>query len=373
MSYNKFVTSPPKDASILIVDEVQNVDNSNGNTFKHIMRWIDLHPKCPVVLMTATPIFDSPEELRGIGMLLRVADRDTNITPGVVRKLFAGKVSLYNGAPAFTFPEVKMRIVKCEMSTHQSSWYKKSVEAERNRNGKIRLVDAVDNFYIKSRQKSNVVYPNGLSSSDFGTSHMDRLASYSTKIFELTNRLRKGKLAFIYTSFTGAYGIGFLTTVLDKLGYTNIKKGVGKMRYAIWSGEQTMREKDNIRSIFNSEENDGGGKLQIIIGSPAIKEGVSLFRVRQVHILEAYWNHSRLEQIYGRAVRYCSHKRLPKEKRNVTIYIYCAYTGKGRPIPEESIDLYMLMLADAKRKECKPYLDALAACAVDKNKYLASG
>jgi hypothetical protein len=176
-------------------------------------------------------------------------------------------------------------------------------------------------------------------------------------------------LAFIYSSFTGAYGIGFLSMVLQKQGWKPFSNGAGKRRFAIWSGEQTSREKDRIREVFNSVENDDGSQLQIIIGSPAIKEGVSLFRVRQVHILEAYWNHSRLEQIYGRAVRYCSHKRLAAADRNVTIYIYCAVLGRGRATPEESIDLYMLHMADEKRKEARPYLDALKQCAVDKNKY----
>ena len=46
-----------------------------------------------------------------------------------------------------------------------------------------------------------------------------------------------------------------------------------------------------------------------------------LLRERQVHILEADWGHSRLEQIYGRVVRFCSHKTLPKDEHNVIIYI----------------------------------------------------
>jgi superfamily II DNA or RNA helicase len=60
------------------------------------------------------------------------------------------------------------------------------------------------------------------------------------------------------------------------------------------------------------------------LGSPAIKEGVSLLRVRQVHIIEPYWNMSRLEQVIGRAIRFCSHKDVEPEKRVVKVYIYIA-------------------------------------------------
>lgn len=366
MSYNRFFTHPPRSASCIIIDEVQNVDNVNGNIFKKLVHWVDNHD-IPVILLTATPIFDSPNELAGIARLMKLDY--TEITPATIPTIFAGSVSYYTGAPAYTYPEITIKIKKCLMSQHQSSWYKKQVEAEM-KNGSIQLVTTTDSFYIKSRQKANVVYPSGLTTSKFTRSHIDKLEVYSAKVAALIKQLKKNKLAFIYTSFTGAYGIEFITTVLNALGYKSFKENKGgKRTYAVWSGNQSIKEKDNIRETFNSEANDDGSLLQIIIGSPAIKEGVSLFRCRQVHILETYWNHSRLEQIYGRAVRYCSHKRLPKEDRNVTIYIYCAIVSTSDPTPENSIDLYMLQIADNKRTQNKPYLDALISSAVDKNKY----
>jgi hypothetical protein len=120
--------------------------------------------------------------------------------------------------------------------------------------------------------------------------------------------------------------------------------------------------------VFNRADNDSAKQLQLVIGSSSIKEGVTLLRVRKVMIMEGLWNHSSLEQIYGRAVRYCSHKSLPTEDRTVDIYIYAAVTNNSRavPTPEVSIDLHMLNLADKKRAECEQYLQALINCAVDK-------
>jgi hypothetical protein len=53
-------------------------------------------------------------------------------------------------------------------------------------------------------------------------------------------------------------------------------------------------------------------------------EGISLRNVRQVHIMEPYWNMVRIEQVKGRAVRICSHMDLPIEERNVEIFTYIA-------------------------------------------------
>ena len=53
-------------------------------------------------------------------------------------------------------------------------------------------------------------------------------------------------------------------------------------------------------------------------------EGVSLNNIRQIHIMEPWYNISRNEQIIGRGVRQCSHIKLPFEKRNLTVFNYVA-------------------------------------------------
>ena len=74
-----------------------------------------------------------------------------------------------------------------------------------------------------------------------------------------------------------------------------------------------------------------------MLGSPSIKEGVSLLRVQQVHMMEPYWNMSRMLQIMGRAVRFCSHKDVPKNKRIVKIYLYLAsYPGEKTIDPKKA-------------------------------------
>jgi len=97
-----------------------------------------------------------------------------------------------------------------------------------------------------------------------------------------------------------------------------------------------------------------------MLGSPSIKEGVSLLRVSQVHILEPYWNLSRIKQIIGRAIRFCSHKDLPKRRNFVDIYLYLAtYPGK------KTIDQYIWNLAKKKNKLIKSFEIALKEMAID--------
>jgi hypothetical protein len=85
--------------------------------------------------------------------------------------------------------------------------------------------------------------------------------------------------------------------------------------------------------------------------------------------MEGYWNHPYLEQVYGRVDRYCSHKRLPVDERNVKIYLYASYADKPAPTPEQSIDLYMLSIADRKKEEQIPWYQALVNVALDRLVY----
>lgn len=405
-SYNTFASDghhkTDSDTPAIIVDEVQNINNPKGTFYNAVFSWIKKHPKASIIIMSATPLFDNTSELYGLAKLLygwawsdpkknakiiesvESLSDSSNITPQLVKKLFHAKTpsdnkslklrptftSFYAGAPDFTFPETHIHVKKCEMSAFQTKWYKSQVAAELTKTGKIRMEQIANNFYIKSRQRSNVTFPKGL---DGKLSELTKsliksdLAAYSCKWAALIKKLNKGQLSFIYTAFTGPAGIEGICHILKAFGWKDfMKDGPGPRRFAIWSGDESLSQKDTLRATFNDPKNNNASQIQIVIGSPAIKEGVSLFRVRQVHIMEAYWNHSRLEQIYGRAVRYCSHKRLDPAERRVDIYIYAGVT-KGaiittrRPAtPKNSIDLYMLDMADKKRDAADKIIRVLA-------------
>jgi hypothetical protein len=98
--------------------------------------------------------------------------------------------------------------------------------------------------------------------------------------------------------------------------------------------------------MVKSKENANGQIIKVVIASSIATEGIDFKRIREVHILQPWYNLNRSEQIIGRAVRTCSHIDLPKEKRNVTIYLHAStYDTK-----QESIDIRTYRLAEKKQK-----------------------
>ena len=72
---------------------------------------------------------------------------------------------------------------------------------------------------------------------------------------------------------------------------------------------------------------------------------------------------SRLDQVIGRAVRFCSHKDLPRDERNVSIYIYLTIDkSKTNPI---SIDQQILSIALRKQILINEFETVLKKSAID--------
>jgi superfamily II DNA or RNA helicase len=109
-------------------------------------------------------------------------------------------------------------------------------------------------------------------------------------------------------------------------------------------------------NIFKEEDGKiidiSGEIIKVVLISQAGSEGLDFKGIRQVHILEPYWNFSRIAQILGRAVRYCSHKALPEEQRSVDAYIYLA----THPNEALTVDQYIAKLAHQKSKIIQEFL-----------------
>jgi hypothetical protein len=96
----------------------------------------------------------------------------------------------------------------------------------------------------------------------------------------------------------------------------------GADRFAIFSGEQSMEDKQAILKTMTHPSNIRGGKIKVLLISKSGTEGLDLKNVRYVHILEPYWNFSLIQQVIARGVRYRSHEALPEDERNVQTIIY---------------------------------------------------
>jgi hypothetical protein len=153
-------------------------------------------------------------------------------------------------------------------------------------------------------------------------------------------------------------GITIFSLVLEKNGYTRLT--VSKNTKGVWKfnvDEKTAKNKKFIVfdssdqektailiNLFNNEikelppnlqkqamemnsipddhDNANGSIVKAFLITKSGSEGISLRNVRNVHIIEPYWNYTRVLQTIGRAVRAHSHSDLPKEKQTVTPYVY---------------------------------------------------
>ena len=191
---------------------------------------------------------------------------------------------------------------------------------------------------------------------------LQNVSEYAIKFFKIFKKIKQSEgPTFVYSNFKDLGGLRSFIKFIEYHGYKNYKiHGEGPNRFSVWSGDESTRIKEEIKSIFNKKENKDGSRIKIMLGSPSIREGVSFKRIRQVHILEPYWNMSRILQIIGRAIRFCSHKDVPKANRNVEVFLYLATRTK-----EETIDQYIWKLAKEKDKLIQTFERALKEVAVD--------
>jgi hypothetical protein len=117
-------------------------------------------------------------------------------------------------------------------------------------------------------------------------------------------------------------------------------------KYAMITGDPRLSPNNNFEiKGLTGEDNKDGYKVKVVLISLAGSEGIDLKCIRQVHIMDPWYNMNRIEQIVGRAVRNFSHKELPFEKRNVEIFLYGTVLENNN---KETVDLYLYRMAENK-------------------------
>jgi hypothetical protein len=135
-------------------------------------------------------------------------------------------------------------------------------------------------------------------------------------------------------------------------------------RYSMITGDQRLSPNNDFEvKGLTGEDNVNGEKIKVILISKAGSEGIDLKFIRQVHILDPWYNMNRIEQIIGRAVRNFSHKDLPFEKRNVEIFMHSTIFEENNR--EETADLYIYRVAEYKAIQIGKVTRLLKETAVD--------
>ena len=210
--------------------------------------------------------------------------------------------------------------------------------------------------------------------------NQEALTQYSPKFLACLENIQNPEYSgshLLYSQFRTLEGIGIFKLVLEANGFvelkvrkTNIRPSnietmdlneigltednvIGESKYvidvpkdkwnapkfALYTGTETIEEKEMIRNIFNSDwdslpepllsqvkqmgtYNFNGDICKILMITASGAEGINLKNVRYVHLIEPYWHPVRIEQVIGRARRICSHKDLPPELRNIETFLY---------------------------------------------------
>ena len=127
-----------------------------------------------------------------------------------------------------------------------------------------------------------------------------------------------------YLNYIILEGLHMLKIYLKYFGYYKYsdKRSIEYHRYGEFTGESDAKDRSQVLELVENSNNVDGRYMKIIFFSSAGAEGISMFSINQMHIIEPFWNEARIEQIIGRGIRYCSHKWLPIDKRIVYIFRY---------------------------------------------------
>ena len=209
-------------------------------------------------------------------------------------------------------------------------------------------------------------------SNDFFTP--EALQTYSPKFLNVLENIQDPAyqgLHLVYSQFRSAEGIGLFTLVLNKNGFTQFKikknptglwkidipeEDEGKPTYGLYTGTETVEEKEIVRKIYNGEwddipdsigsvlkskyrNNNMGEVIKVFMITSSGSEGINLRNTRYVHLMDPYWHPVRSEQVIGRARRICSHKDLPQALQTVEVFVYLMVFTEEQLKSDEAIEL----------------------------------
>jgi len=408
---------------IIIIDEAHNLRIQKDKTtdvevYNQFFRFLHLVVNCKVLLLTGTPMKDSPAEIASISNLLLPLDKqfpteEDFLTQYMIenngtyvmkqdmmekfKKKIKGIISFLR-EPESSVPKKflgkKMGTLKhftvfpTYMSSFQTKGYSKAYTDEK---------ETKKGVFTDSREASLFVYPDG----SFGKAGFEKYIqegksstfSLSPKLREaltkggnsrenILNNLRKFSSTyaaviekiintkgncFVYSSIVRGSGAILFSLVLELFGFskaTSGKETTKELRYAILTHNTvTIKQIRKLNYRFNKEDNVDGDYIKVIIGSKAVSEGFSFNNVVFECILTPHWNYSETAQAIARGIRYGSHNILINRGEKPVVQIM-----QPVAIPENSIrsiDLYMYQTSEDKDVSIRGILRLLMEAAFD--------
>jgi len=203
----------------------------------------------------------------------------------------------------------------------------------------------------------------------------DAIGTWSPKLKRILDYIINSEgIVFVYSQFY--YSAIFpLMIALEHIGFQkyggkNVTSGTSvsnkfqgrRPSYMVVSADKGVS--GNMQSelaAVTAPSNKHGDDIKVIIASKVGSEGINFKRIREIHVVEPWYNLNRIEQVIGRGVRTCSHVDLPASQRNVTVFLHAlTYTDT-----EESIDLKTYRVAETKQQNIMDVQRLLKETAID--------
>jgi hypothetical protein len=223
--------------------------------------------------------------------------------------------------------------------------------------------------------------------------HPDNIEKYSGKIASICKTIKQSTgIVMVYSQFIDG-GVVPIALALEEMGFTRYgfashtkslfetaptaqvdaitfkslaetedKAKFHPAKYVMITGDKSFSP-NNLADLkhVTGPANKNGEQVRVILITKAAAEGLDFKNIRQLHVLEPWYNMNRIEQIIGRGVRNLSHCMLPFEDRNVEIYLHAtAPDGDSEPA-----DLYVYRYAEKKAIQIGTITRILKEIAVD--------
>jgi len=313
-------------------------------------------------------------------------DRNTMKNRELFKKMCSGYVSYFKGGNPEAYPFKKTILMEHSMNPYQYSVYKKALLAEVERDREVGATggnkeefivrvhtsesendEKATGIFNNSNLFCNIAFPEAkltpeetrvmtretilkagirkfkgvlrdVSKKNDYSKILKVVSGFSSKFAKVAELIMQSPgPVFVYSNYV-FYGVDSMATIMSFLGYSEYPNQSGvKGCYFVWKGEANKDEIIKAKQLFNSKDNIDGKLLRIMFGTQTVMEGVDFKNVRQVHILDPWWNDSRVQQIIARGIRLCSHRDLPASERYVNVFIHLSTLGSTESMFELKI------------------------------------
>ena len=187
----------------------------------------------------------------------------------------------------------------------------------------------------------------------------EMIGDYSSKIKSILDAIQDSEgIILIYSQYLDA-GLLPIALALEEMGYKRNSSSKNKSllnipaqeivgSYAMITGDVRFSKSNKEElQLLNHSDNIDGDLCKVVLISQAGSEGLDFKNLRQLHVLEPWYNLNRIDQIIGRAIRHCSHKELKLKKRNCQIFLHASSIEEDI----ECVDMMMYRLSEEKSKK----------------------